>query len=89
MQTLDGLERSCNISKLSQFIRFCFVSNSRQDRLVEAAHESLKECVWSSCLRELDACSNEERFELLDLLVAILLHLENEVSVTSFLTRPS
>ena len=88
VQTLEGLEREYCIEDLSTFLWSSFVFSSRKDQFVEVVHESLKECLWSSCFTgELDAWSNEKKLQLLNLLVTII-RPENEVSVYVFLTRP-
>jgi len=81
VRTLEGIERDYRIRDMSLFLGSSFAFSSGKGQLVEVVHESLKECLWSSCFRELDAWSKENTLELLDLLVTIL-RPENEVSIT-------
>ena len=83
MLTLDDLEHGYHIRDLSLFLGSSFTFSSAKDRLIKVVYESLKECLWSACFRELDVWSNENTLQLLDLLVTVF-RPENKVFVMFF-----
>lgn len=98
VRSLEGLERSSTLpqldlyprlAELSRFIWSSFKSSSKKDHLVAVVRERLEECLWSSCFRELDAWSDEQKFRLLDLIVTIIHSAWHEVSVSFSSTRSS
>ena len=84
MLILECLEGDYSIEELSLFLESSFKFSSRKDRLVEVVHETLS----SSYLWELETWSDENIYQVLPLLVAIIC-LMDEVSVFVFLTRRS
>ena len=85
MQTLDvfELERAYRIKvgNLSRFLQSSFELSSRKDQLVGLVRESLEESLWPSRFSELGSWSDEGKFQVLEVLVAII-HPEKEVRVT-------
>ena len=94
MQTLDGVDPGhifrnfIKILNLSEFLQSCFKLSSRKDQLVGLVRESLDEHLWSSYLSELGRRSDEEKFQVLVVLVAII-HPENQVTVAFFQLDPA